>query len=431
MRWNAFLMLAAIAAMAALSQPAFAGNLTAEEQANLDKNAWFEAGLLQVVELDERVFSGCGLNSGTDPNMKTSGANLELITAPFTISVTGWTGGCKNGKRDGAGRYDTVSSMSPGGSSFTSSGTEEGTAVDGRRIGLWCNPKTRTQSPNYVRTCRLYGIDGIYAGQYRKLDDGRWYVTMLQSKDVVPDAAITLPAGTLEAESDRLIAAARAGGPSGPSRLMLSSSAFDNLTQGATMRPGTAPHRIDLRGKRVALVFTDATLAAIKRIPADLQTAMAASGMSADPSSYASQMMINNASIDMLLKSLGAPLLRAGAIVSPANDLTSLTNGSADYVMLVDWRYDWHANYTQRDFQRLKVCTQSDQLLCDYAFRENLSLFLIAPGPTIVRLQTQGKAATKGWEDADLSSSLSTIFFSDWGPTFGLANTLMSSILQE
>jgi hypothetical protein len=238
-----------------------------------------------------------------------------------------------------------------------------------------------------------------------------------------------LPAGSLEAESGRLIAAARAGVPAERSNISATVPALSNLTQGASIRLGAKPPTGGLRGKRVAVVYSDATLASIKQFPLDAQAALTASSVPNEQDTGLRSDFIATATAQRFTQSIGAPLLRKGVSVVPANDLSVLAKGQADYVLLVDWRYTWHSNLTEVDYDTMPVCEIAGKKPCEPIYKQSVSLYLIGPGPELLVSMPNNDSLEKTSEsnsENDLIKQLDFHFGGSLG--FGLFDPTTGSV---
>jgi hypothetical protein len=314
------------------------------------------------------------------------------------VKVKKWTGGCVDGKRDGKGTYRTFSTLDYPGVIRTGSENEsEGTLVSGVPVGLWCS-KSDIYGRRHAIVCALSDGKLFSAIRFLKDDHGGWQLLPRDANAL----SIALPAGSLEAESDQMIAAVRAGAPAGPLRVSVSAPALANLTQGASIRVGLSPREIhiDLHGKRVALVYSDATLAAMKQFPLDVQTAVGASSVPSERFASFRRDFIASATVTRFAQAIGAPLLRKGIILVPASDLSVLSKGEADYALLVDWHYTWRSNLTEIDYDAMPVCENSSKDRCDTIYKQSVSLYLIGRGPELLKLHTADDSVTKISESA-------------------------------
>src|SRR5690349_3833065 len=109
----------------------------------------------------------------------------DPVMRPVVISVTGWTGQCVDGKRDGKGVLSwTVERTSMGGSTLFVTrvvSQMEGSFVKGERLGLWCIEDWQTfvngkpgSHLDMKGNCMLLTESIGSATSYRKTQDGRW-----------------------------------------------------------------------------------------------------------------------------------------------------------------------------------------------------------------------------------------------------------------
>jgi hypothetical protein len=409
MRWNAFLILATITAIAV--SPTHA--VEESEQLRIAEQIHRSLDALTALKqtLAAKAESSCDFHEDTASFDYFDPGSNRIVPSTYTLKVEKWTGGCIDGKRDGKGLYRTLGRTDFTGINKTDEKIEaEGTFVAGVPVGLWCysfayNFEYADHAPN----CVLRNADRLANMGFQKVGDGKWQLPAAYFG--VPPTEI--PAGTLEAESDRIIAAARAGTPTRPLNISITSPALSNLTQGASIRLALKPKHIDLQGKRVALIYSDATLASMKQFPLDVQQALAAPVSQHSQSSDDRQQFIDAATVSRFTQGIGAPLLRKGITAVPANDLSVLSKGLADYVLLVDWRYSWRSDLSDAEFERMPVCedlTGRGFKKCDFAYRQSLALYLIGPGPVLLAFQPDDTKYVKILESDDIIHEWFIIF---------------------
>jgi hypothetical protein len=431
MRWR-IISVAASAAVLALLAP-IAARAQVQESKFFTGMAKFNEisseNDIRIGEMSDRLFASCDLSQAALTDLRFyNQASDEMKQETVNMKITRWSGGCKDGKRDGAGKYRLRMEAAIGGEAGTSESEVQGTAVNGKQVGLWCE---QSGSRDLKQTCSLFGPDATY-GSYSETGDGHWYPA-----NWTGDRVGEIPAAALQAESERLIAVARAGENAGATAFTIKLPALANLTQGEAIRIAPRPHhsKIDLRGKRVALVYSDATLAAMKQFRSDAQTALTAAATSTDFYPKFRADFAGWATPERFMQSIGAPLLRAGATIVPANDLGALARGEADYAFLVDWHYTWRSSMTQAEYEALPVCKDSSDPRCTRIYDESLWFYLIGPGPALLwsdHSNWSDQKLSDAWAHdelmVDLDSFVGRLFDPSFGTASGTINMLGSDV---
>ena len=312
----------------------------------------------------------------------------------ITYVITGWTGGCVDGKRDGHGVFSTRNDWVDnqprtlaGGlstdASWTTTEVAEGTFVRGERLGLWCTTEFSTQDANGNVTqhplgCRLI-VKGTLSGLYRKEADGRWRVLNGYGVPITPPSYVD--AGVLEEQSDRLIADRRAGRASAPVQVTSTTQAFDDLVAGGRLTPALGSEPIDLRSKRVAIVLSSRTLKEFDRFRAMRQqlidaTAAATTRFRAD--------FVASSDPARVLAAIAAGVRPNVRSMVAADDLSVLAEGKADYVLLVDWRFLGDFAYSEEAYDARPPCRGAGSTSCRPILDEKVSLMIVTPAMKIV-----------------------------------------------
>ena len=335
-----------------------AGAPDASAQDGAAEQAASDARVAHMVEvtgaLHKRISESCGQSSGTVQYqglfMGFDGSGI-LPTETLTFAVTGWTGGCADGRRHGQGVLSTREDKSDSDSSQKTSTLikAEGAYVRGKRQGLWCvldYQRLADGEPDpfasVVREvgCRLVASEMDITREsdfYKRLPDGRWQQMNSDNAPVMP--AVFLPAGSVEAESERLIADATAGKTDLSFRpLTLQSNALDGLIAGTAIAEGQPVSIASIKGKRIALVLSTNTIAELERFFKQRQALIDATAQLAGESLTQRNRFIDATRQEVLLQGIATSLRRWSGEVTAVDDLTELSSGKYDYAFVLDWR---------------------------------------------------------------------------------------------
>jgi TPR repeat protein len=304
-----------------------------------------------------------------------------------------WIGGCKNGYRDGPGIevYEYKSQYSA-----THQETQE-TYAEGVEAGLRCTTSDISASdgkistgPTLVGRC-LLTLPYIGAGWWpmlRRSSSGEWHVD--DSRDDFPRAdpsPIVVEGAAVEQANASLIQAAQAGSAAGKIELPLQSLMLaDLLPEGRSALTIDPTDPVDVAGKRVAVVLSSQALKEIDRWKAAREQFARTKGYGllagpADAGALAQSLEKGDPS--KLVASLVSTLRTVAGSVVPAEDLSPLTRGEADYAVVADWRFDGgyfdpkqFANRPRgiTDATRLSVAQQFKFLLFDQRLRVRLAM---------------------------------------------------------
>jgi len=304
--------------------------------------------------LHKRISESCGQSSGTVQYqglfMGFDGSGI-LPTKTLTFAVTGWTGGCADGKRHGRGTLSTREDTSATDSSQKTSVLikAEGAYVSGKRQGLWCvldyQRLADGESDPFASVfrevgCRLVASELDITREsdfYKRMPDGRWQQMNADNAPVMP--AVFLPAGSVEAESERLIAAATAGKAGLAFRpFAVQSNALDGLIAGTTIGEGQPVSIASIKGKRIALILSTNTIAELERFSVQRQALIDATAQLAGESLTQRNRFIAATRQEVLLQGIATSLRRWSGEVTAVDDLTELSSGKYDYAFVVDWR---------------------------------------------------------------------------------------------
>ncbi|WP_291209262.1 hypothetical protein [Hyphomonas sp.] len=296
-----------------------------------------------------------------------------------------WTGGCVDKLRDGFGQFTNEDRLlltpltgSFPSSTFTTVKVEEGTLVRGRYAGLWCrlSLKGNGEENQKPTTCALRS-GNVSLGQFVKDETGSWRRADVYGE--VSESPEVYAPGSLEAESQRLIAEARAGSFGGPINLQGQAEALTDLVAGASIRLSTDEPVRSIRGKRVAIVLSTRTLDDLQRWTAEREKVieeMQRYRSNTQFESYFSQ-FVSNSDPTRLVGAATTSILSAGGIPFAADDLSVLQDGSADYVLIVDWRYSARIPTSVRSLKAMSICALEDPCENDEIYDSSVSTYLV------------------------------------------------------
>lgn len=412
---------------------AFAGSAVAqwtpEQKAESDRRIKFNMDqnfLLHDFQL--QVMRDCGNTVG-----KTTFKQLPFDVAKpakeeigqATVSITGWTGGCVDGKRDGAGTL--TFSVARDSSEFSSVANWKVDArfVRGELRGLYCILEFESVSQGRSRKLDITGCSLVTGepvrgpqASYRKAADGRWQLWGSRGP-AMPE--VYLPAGALEAESEKLIAAAKAGKAPVAATVTMESRALDDLVPGARIALAPTPGAVSLEGKRVALVLSSRSLDEMERFKRERQALIDQTRSLTGDAAKARARFIEASNPNRLVTNLAKVVGRKAKQVVDAEDLSGL--GQAyDYALVVEW-----ASLTRLDllgkFDSFPVSTWEDEQAGKAAALsgESVGGFLVGPGLKAVK-QFPGKATVWGSKkdfpyqgDLRYLSQLAAYYEKQWG----------------
>jgi hypothetical protein len=288
----------------------------------------------------------------------------------MTTEVSGWTGGCRDGKRDGPGIL-TVSSdsveVATGIRSYAHRYELAGTFVDGKQVGLGC----------YVTPpiCTMFGDDGG-VGAFRKEPDGRWVAVDWVGSPLEP---MTFAApGALARESERLIAAVRQRVPIGRVRIPVVVAGFDDLLRGGAIVMAPTMETPPLQGKRVAIVLSARAVSELERYSEMRDTLISLSKRVRKSGREHREKFIAGSEPGRVVASVVAAVKNLGATAVPAEDLSAIATGAADYALVFDWRFTGNFALDAKQYAALPSCRDdSDSRTCYQFFRQSFSVWLV------------------------------------------------------
>lgn len=333
------------------------------------------------------LVSGCGLGKVDIPYFSSwTGADgrQENHGGVITMEVTGWTGGCVKGKRGGHGVYSQRSSnleLATGVRSATSWSDTESTFVDGDMFGLGCSVGSGGDNPAFVQkvgTCYVMNGELNSQGPFLKEPDGRWRVVDYTGNPATP--ATYVLAGSLEKESERVIALARAGKPGGPLHLATVVPELGDIFRGGAVSFALSRKKPDLKGKRVAILLSSRALAEIERYTAMRQKLIEVSAHVPKKAREYRDAFIAGSEPSRIVASVVASIKAHGATPVPADDLSVLANGGADYAFIFDWRFFGNFALDAKEYAALPACGDDDMWKtesCYQLFRQSESAFLV------------------------------------------------------
>lgn len=313
-------------------------------------------------EAESRAMEQCDTSRLVVPLPVFDYSNRQERVLDGVISSITWSGGCVDGKREGPGvlnwRYEKPMRFQPerplneqAKTTFTK--TAEGSFVKGRRLGLWCITKAQVTFSNGESTpssdlgCYLISGEGKpVTPQYVKQPDGSWQESVLGSP-----GASTLAAGTLEAQSAKMLADASAGKTDSKAKVVMESRDLDDLVRGSKIALALSQTPIPLKGKRVALVLSSQTVGELERFKREREALIAASAGLRGEAAAERARFIRASNPDRLLINVLKVVRTHAGQVQPADDLSGLTDGGFDYALVVDWksmtRFDQLGKYTK------------------------------------------------------------------------------------
>lgn len=301
-------------------------------------------------------------------------------------SVTEWTGGCANGRRDGVGRYATSWQLidhEPDKIDYNASGwvKEEGTFVAGEKVGLWCFLEADS-ARKQATACQVVGPH-YSAGSYRKQPDGRWQRVDVMT-GVVVEPAVFVPAGELERVAEQAVNDARNNRTSS-TKLDLVVPSLADLTKDGRLSFILNAGPIELEKKRISIVLTSRAVSEFERFTKMRQAMIDASARGSKVRAERDA-FIANSEPRLMLASVAAGLQRYSGPAKAAEDLAVLKDGMADYVFVLDWRFSGNFALGAKEYKELPMCAAgADAASCYEFFRESYSAYLVNPKLEAVR----------------------------------------------
>jgi hypothetical protein len=332
----------------------------------------------------QTVFASCAATTAHKavPNVD------PYLSFTYDVTIKGWSGNCVGGKRDGVGlftldfglNYPLIPPSTAWGEVW------EGAMTGGNQVGLWCS----TYLPNALSyfswhtqpECRL--LNGAQSTDlYVKQVDGRW--KQVDILGAVSDQG-ALDAGSLEAESGRLIAAAQAGQPAAQIQLGTRIAELSDLVRGGSILQVYDNKPLGLAGKRVAIVFSTSTLGEIARYR-KMYASLKAKGSSDQPSR---QDALAFAVPESLMRAITSGVRHRAATVLAAGDLSVLNDGKADYALVVDWRFKGKIDMAKGEYVSTPPCTgpQLEADKCQMLYQQIFTAYLVSPALKSVRRVT-------------------------------------------
>jgi len=304
----------------------------------------------------------------------------EFDDSTLVHAITGWTGDCANGLRDGYGALSTRSEtidnhflMSAGSpvtrpalptvasatngvdTGYASSKIELGAFVRGARIGLWCVTEFRVikaapYTPTTALGCNIVQEGRALGAVYRKEADGRWQAWGYDDKPVEPP--VFLAAGSLETESARLVADARAARVSKQVEIVAETQVLDDLVRGSRIAVALNSDPLDLKTKRVAMILSSHSLTELERYR-QMRQGLIDATLSGARNYPSRDDFIALSDPDLVVAGLASGLTPNVQRVVAADDLSVLADGKADYALIVDWRHTQNFNLSAKDYMAL------------------------------------------------------------------------------
>lgn len=298
-----------------------------------------------------------------------------------TSEVSGWTGGCREGKRDGPGVLSVRShslDVTTGQRGYAHWYEVEGNFVEGMQVGLGCYVRSGTEGPDarpMPHFCTVFGGDGNPGG-FRREPDGRWAVAGIGNKPVEPVAFAAK--GALERESERVIAAAKQRRPIGRVRLPVVVADFGDIIRGGSIVLAPSKETPSLRGKRVAIVLSARAVTELERFTKMREALVNSSTRVPKEARRDREEFIAGSDPGYVVASVVAAVNASGATAVPAEDLNVLKSGAADYALVFDWRFTGNFALDAKQYAALPPCSnEADTRTCYQFFRHSFSGWLV------------------------------------------------------
>jgi hypothetical protein len=352
-------------------------------------------------------------------------------TGEVVVSVTSWTGGCAEGKRDGSGVIEwTVDRRLPS-SQSSARNKAEGRFVKGTQLGLWCILDLEV---TVAGTARKISSTGCYmvTGEplrappalYRKQPDGRW---QLWAHNGPASPAVYLPAGSMETQSEKMIAAAMAGTAPAVATpaLAMESQALNELVRGSKIDFVPTAGSVALKDKRIAVVLSSSTEDELERFKREREALIAATRNVSGEAAQHRARFIQMSNPERLMTNIFKMLRTVARDAQEANDLSVLDKGGVDYVLVIDWksltRFDLLGKY-----DAFPATSHQDRMAGKTVVLAGQSIggFLIAPGLKAVK-QFPGEQSVMGkapkelglnWKgDSGYLTELANFYQREWG----------------
>lgn len=331
-----------------------------------------------------------------------------LAGTSTTLSITEWTGGCKNGLRDGVGVLSRqLIEVLPGDRTETNL-VENGTIVGGVKVGLWCTSvkeveETMERLVGWGRStskhssplgCRLER--SRLQWEFTRDTDDRWRRMDWDGAILYPDVFVRV--GELEAESNRMVTRYAAGATKGfPVAIPAESKPLNDLIDGGhfVWCLGDYQERLDLRSKNVAILLSSRAATEGDRLQSDIRKLLASPANKA-PSDKKQrsvwewqQNALRSIVTSMILRSVTNATIPYVKSLQPADDLSVLQTGAADYALVVDWTYEDNFVMDQKQYLAFPICPLARRLYekCQSYFSPRLTLYLIDKD---LRVRTSG-----------------------------------------
>jgi len=197
---------------------------------------------------------------------------------------------------------------------------------------------------------------------------------------------------------------------------------------------------LDLKSKRVAMILSSHSLTELERYRQMRQGLIDATLRGARK--YPSRdKFITVSNPGRVIPNLASGLTPNVRNVMAADDLSVLTDGKADYALIVDWQFSKNFNLSETEYMALPFYGQGEKPglttddLCNL-FRSTVSAWLINRELRAVRRFDLGRECVLNSHFAkreyeNLLQSLAHGFGYDWNPGFGHGLSLRSLLEQE
>lgn len=328
-------------------------------------------------------------------------ANLTLITS-------GWTGACVEGLPDGPGRYNERREVA----GTTTEFIHEVYLVRGRQAGLACQTQVssgpRARRPTELAAlsfCAMNGLDVLI-----KRDGELWRGVDLDGAFVEP--AVTFSSDEVERESNRLIAAARQERVA-QANLTATAMVLNDLVGGARIRVNIDSTLRTLQGRRVAIVLSSRAIEELARWRVErerLLTAFRAAPSRDHGRDYEEAIQTFEAQTrpENFVFGVASTVQAAGGSAFAADDLSVLQDGSADYVLAVDWSFTQRVPQSLSAYRSMPSCDRVPGRSCadDAYLSVSFAAYLISPELEAVYVYERSRHAVRDQGERTLSDMI-------------------------
>lgn len=405
--------------------------LTAEQQATINKQTSVSMRAIKLVrEAEARAMPQCDATRVVVQIPHLNDTNTESTIE--TIVTIEWSGACVDGKRDGEGILTWTQTTETNTRINQKINVEhksvntrrsEGRFVNGQRLGLWCttrNLQTTSKTQDFTYPPRefvnsgcavLAAHDKPLTPEYRKQADGRWQ----EFFDRSPTDSF-LAAGTLEAQSAKVLADAAAGKAIQRTELVVQNRILDELVRGSKIVLAPSSATLGLKDKRVAIVLSSGTISELQRFKRERDALISASSGLTGPAAEQRARFIAASHPDRLLINVAKTLRKYVKTVQAADDLVGLKKGNFDYALILDWKHMTKFDLLGK-YASFPVYSEKERGVAPTC--ESLGGFLVSPDlKAVLELHAHPICHYKGEienNDFHYMSKLALFFEKEWG----------------